>query len=226
MARSVTLVTGPPCAGKTTYVAARVQPGDIVLDQDVIGAAAMRAGLARVAAMTTGTAWVIRCAPGPTTRAALARQIGATDVVLLRPDDAELFGRAARRQYPRRHIQAVRDWIAREAADRWPSRRARQPRQATPAAPRSKHRVGRPYRRARQQMFALHGSTCHLCGHEGARTADHLVPVAVDSTQPVDPHGMRPAHGSGNPCPTCRRHCNQERGTKPLGATFKPALRW
>jgi len=96
--------------------------------------------------------------------------------------------------------------------------------------PRSRHRTGRPYRRARAEMFAIYGDTCHLCGHPGARTADHLVPVALDADQPIDPHDMRPAHGSGgthpNPCPTCRRHCNQERGTKAVDALFKPAIQW
>lgn len=96
--------------------------------------------------------------------------------------------------------------------------------------PRSRHRVGRPYRRAREQMFKLYGHTCHLCGHGGAHTADHLVPVSVDGDQPIDPHDMRPAHGSGgqrpNPCPTCGRNCNQERGAKPLASMFRPVLEW
>lgn len=35
----VTLVTGPPCSGKTTYVAQHRQPGDIVLDYDAIAQA-------------------------------------------------------------------------------------------------------------------------------------------------------------------------------------------
>ena len=68
--RRVILVAGPPCSGKTTYVTQRAKPGDLVLDQDAIGAAAMRQGLAKVAAMTDGTAWVIRCSPGPTQRQA------------------------------------------------------------------------------------------------------------------------------------------------------------
>ena len=76
MARVVYLVAGPPCAGKSTYVRHRARPGDLVLDQDVIGARAMAAGMRRVAAMTDGTAWVIRCAPGPTRRAELAAELG------------------------------------------------------------------------------------------------------------------------------------------------------
>lgn len=68
-------------------------------------------------------------------------------------------------------------------------------------------------------MFAMYGDLCHLCGHHGARQADHLTPVSVDPDQPIDPRLMRPAHGGGsvergldNPCPTCGRRCNQERG--------------
>ncbi len=80
-------------------------------------------------------------------------------------------------------------------------------------------------------MFAIYGDLCHICGHDGAHTADHLTPVSTEPDQPVDPHDMRPAHGTRgaappNPCPTCGRLCNQERGTKPLSALFKPALEW
>lgn len=97
--------------------------------------------------------------------------------------------------------------------------------------PRSRHRTGRPYRRAREQMFAIYGHTCHLCGHDGAHTADHLTPVSLDPEQPISPHDMRPAHGTRggqppNPCPTCGRLCNQERGAGPVDAVFTPALTW
>lgn len=75
-------------------------------------------------------------------------------------------------------------------------------------------------------MFALYGTVCHLCGHDGATEADHLTPVSVDPGQPVDPHAMRPAHGSSAPCPTCGRACNQARGTRETGAWFAPAVDW
>lgn len=35
----LTVVTGPPCSGKTTYVRERAQPGDIVIDFDVLAEA-------------------------------------------------------------------------------------------------------------------------------------------------------------------------------------------
>jgi 5-methylcytosine-specific restriction endonuclease McrA len=62
-------------------------------------------------------------------------------------------------------------------------------------------------------MFAIYGRTCWLCGHDGSTDADHLVPISVDSAQPVDPQGMRPAHGVRG-CPTCGVKCNQVKGNK------------
>lgn len=98
--------------------------------------------------------------------------------------------------------------------------------------PRSRHRAGRPYLRARAQMFAIYGHVCWICGHGGAGEADHLIAIAIDSDQPIDPHAMRPSHGSNYPCPVCKgragkpRCCNQERGTKPVTSMFRPALDW
>jgi hypothetical protein len=90
---------------------------------------------------------------------------------------------------------------------------------------RLQHRKGRPYRTARRQMFELYGDTCIHCGHPGSTDADHLIPISVDSEQPVDPHGMRPAHGVRG-CPVCQRKCNQERGTRPVSSMFRPTLDW
>lgn len=90
----------------------------------------------------------------------------------------------------------------------------------------TRHRVGRPYRRARQQMFALYGTVCHLCGHDGAGEADHLEAVALDPGQPLDPHTMRPAHGTSSPCPTCGRCCNQAKGTKTTLPIVRTTRAW
>lgn len=90
--------------------------------------------------------------------------------------------------------------------------------------PRSRHRVGRPYRTARTQMFAIYGDTCWWCGHGGATEADHLIPISMWADQPIDPHAMRPIHGvngnQGKGCVVCTRNCNQERGN----STTKPQL--
>lgn len=162
--RRVTLVCGPPCAGKSTYVAQHAKPGDVILDQDVIGARTMRQGLARVAAMTDGTAWVIRCSPGPSQRDALARQIHATDVILLRPSEPELIARAAHRPNPRRHIQAVRDWLQREAEDRGRKTRGAS---RTPRASRTTTEQGYGWEHQKARRAALlrlrDGDPCSRC---------------------------------------------------------------
>jgi hypothetical protein len=79
-------------------------------------------------------------------------------------------------------------------------------------------------------MFAIYGHTCHLCGHGGATDADHLTPISKWSTQPIDPHLMRPAHGIRG-CPHCplvagkTRKCNQSKGAR-IQQPFHPALTW
>ena len=116
MTRHVTVVCGPPCAGKTTWVAEHAQPGDTVLDIDTI--AKLRGSdrehqhegrfyrLAqtefdalcdRIAADPTRSAWVIRSAPEPAKRRALADRCGATRVVVLLPGRGELHARALAR---------------------------------------------------------------------------------------------------------------------------------
>ena len=42
---SITLVTGPPCVGKSTHVQANAQPGDIVIDLDAIALALSAPGV-------------------------------------------------------------------------------------------------------------------------------------------------------------------------------------
>jgi hypothetical protein len=75
-------------------------------------------------------------------------------------------------------------------------------------------RTGGAYRTARERMFALYGDVCHICGHAGADSADHLIPLAADPRQLTDATLMRPAHH--NACPTCGVRCNGKRGAKPM----------
>lgn len=48
--------------------------------------------------------------------------------------------------------------------------------------------------------LATYGTTCHLCGRDGARTADHVTPRSKGGTNTLD--NLRPAHG----------RCNSSRG--------------
>jgi len=93
-------------------------------------------------------------------------------------------------------------------------------------------RSGRPgmkdrtYLRNKAKVLA-ESDICHLCGHAGARTADHIIskkrwPPGVPGFDDVA--NLAPAHGTMgrdavNPCPMGCGNCNQRRGTKPLVAT-------
>lgn len=70
---------------------------------------------------------------------------------------------------------------------------------------------------------------CHLCGHGGARTSDHIItakdwPRGLDGRHLPgldDPANLAPAHGTIgnqalNPCPYGCGVCNQRRGGRPL----------
>lgn len=87
------------------------------------------------------------------------------------------------------------------------------------------HRKSYRYRQARAEMFRIYGATCHLCGHEGADTADHLEPISLNPTQPIDPHLMRPAHGVDG-CPTCGLACNPARGNRAPAAKVRCSRDW
>ncbi len=103
---------------------------------------------------------------------------------------------------------------------------------AVPRKIQIRHRNSSRFRRAREQMFMMYGTVCHICGHDGAGEADHLTPLNLDPDQPVDPHAMRPAHGSSAPCPVCvgstgtPRKCNQERGQGPVSAPLRTSREW
>lgn len=132
MSREVVLVTGPPCAGKTTFVRTHAGPDDAVLDFDDIarglgsgqrwthgqayrdGAnAVMWDRMAAVRGMTEGRAWVIRCLPEAGERLLVARWLNADRVVMLLPGQDVLLARAQQR--PRRidTMRGVRSWLAR-----------------------------------------------------------------------------------------------------------------
>lgn len=112
MTRKVTLVCGPPCAGKTTWIAAHAQPGDTVLDIDVLAklcgsdrghnhdgkfyraAQVEFDALCDVVKASDRPAWVIRSAPEAAKRRAWADRCGATRTVVLLPPRGVLYARA------------------------------------------------------------------------------------------------------------------------------------
>ncbi|MFW9180579.1 HNH endonuclease [Corynebacterium striatum] len=55
-----------------------------------------------------------------------------------------------------------------------------------------------------QATLATYGTRCHLCGRDGADSADHVVPRSLGG--PDELANLRPAH----------RSCNFRRGNLPL----------
>jgi len=125
---TITLVCGPPCAGKTTYVEQHAQPDDLVVDLDHL---AQLLGSPRshghprpirhraeawllelcdeVAAGMHPSAWIVRTLPDPAQRAEWAAWLNAQVVVLDAPDDV-LIDRAQQRPWPGATIDAIRWW--------------------------------------------------------------------------------------------------------------------
>lgn len=92
----------------------------------------------------------------------------------------------------------------------------------------------RRYRRNRQTVLD-ESEICGICHHYGAKSTDHIIAQKLwiklhGSLKGYDDvENLQPAHGTMgnralNPCPVCRRLCNQSRGAKPL--TMPHSRRW
>jgi hypothetical protein len=132
-------VAGPPCSGKTTYVAEHASPSALVIDWDAIAQrlgsphshhhppsmfasidAEYRALLAQVP--YAEEAWIIRSLGSPTERAEWAERYDA-EVLVLRPDIDTLTARALDRPDPDRTVRDVHRWFAEDEGSPLPRRR-------------------------------------------------------------------------------------------------------
>jgi hypothetical protein len=218
----LTVVTGPPCSGKSTYAKERHQPGEILIDFDTLARAlgsptphdhpdpvrwvtiaARRAAInsAIIQHQRGATVWIVhtRISPQELKR---YHEAGA-EIVTLDVDRAELHARADRER-PGRWHQLIDEWRP-EAPD--PVKRP----PWTPDPETRRGRWGRPWRRVRAQVLAA-STVCWVCGHDGSDSVDHITPLALGGAA-LDPANLAPAHHK--PCTTCGRRCNTARGTRP-----------
>lgn len=67
-------------------------------------------------------------------------------------------------------------------------------------------------RQERNRRILAASDVCHICGHGGADSVDHVVALARGGSD-TDPANLRPAHHDV-PCPTCGERCNRVKADK------------
>lgn len=217
MSRQVTLVVGPPLAGKSTWVAERARPGDTVVDWDALAVEAgsprdhdhereYRAAASRMRTQLEqhiadiqfdGVAWVIRTLPFPEDRPEVVARLGATDVVVLDPGMDVCLERAREAgRHPDIDAVIVK-WYALKAGARCYVRTPRggQPRARDP-------RSTEVWKAARRQVLKT-ATTCAICGgrlrfdlrkpHPKSPSVDHIIPIALGGA-PYDAANLQAVH--------------------------------
>lgn len=218
---SITLVCGPPCAGKTTYALEHAGPDTVIVDHDLIAQQLgstrthnheqhLREGAERQVsrmiealelAVHTGAepdAIVVRTLGNPAKRQALADRLRAS-VVLLTPDRPTLEQRAAQRPDPAETLQAIDAWHTQPGL----------PTTKQAGATKGDPRQTRAWRKLRDQVVREE-PTCWLqlpgiCT-AASTTADHVQPVKARPDLALVRSNLR---GACEPC-------NRARGNTPV----------
>jgi 5-methylcytosine-specific restriction endonuclease McrA len=219
----LTVITGPPCSGKSTEARRRHKPGGILIDYDAL---AQALGSPKPHDHPDPVRWVTIAARRAAIAAAIRQHHQGAHVVIVqtrisREDmdrylqacaelvtltvDTETLHDRATAERPERWHQLIDAWTP----EPLPTGRPRAKTQDPWDDPRYRRgRQGRPWRRARAQVLAR-SRLCWICGHDASDSVDHVTPLSAGGA-PLDPDNLRPAHHQ--PCPTCGRRCNQARG--------------
>lgn len=224
----VTVVTGPPAAGKTTHVRQHMQPGDVIIDFDHLANAlsgqdvenhdhaahiASIAKAARQAAIDTAikqdcTVWLIHAIPGEKKRAEYRRR--GAKVITIDPGKDVVMKR----------IKAERPPRMAKAAGRWYQKQ--QPRKLAGTTERG---YGWRHQQQRQRLMRAHkdGTPCSHCGkpmyRDPAKNFDGA-PLEAQHADPLANHADKLSAPLASEL--MHRFCNRSlgdgsRGSAPVG---------
>lgn len=116
----IRLVTGPPGAGKTTYVKSHAKPADAIIDLDLLRdfaggdatiAARIRAAMEKQMGKSARDVWVVRTLIDPRDREHFIRRHNVAEVIEVRASRETLVERARLRNSPPDVYSAIDKWL-------------------------------------------------------------------------------------------------------------------
>lgn len=191
---NVTVVTGPPAAGKTTHVRQHAQPGDVIIDFDHLANAlsgqdadnhdhpahiqtvtkAARQAALHAAINTSARIWLIHATPSPKQQANYTAR--GAEIITIDPGKDTVMKRI-KAERPERMAKAAGQWYAN---------------QAKPARKKTRQERGYDRRHEKQRERLMHqlkdGSPCPHCGkpmyRDPARNFDGA-PLEANHSDPL-----------------------------------------
>lgn len=190
---NVTVVTGPPAAGKTTHVRQHAQPGDVIIDYDLIANAlsgqdadnhehpahiqtvtkAARQAALDAAIKTSARTWLIHATPSPKQQADYTAR--GANIITIDPGKDVVMKR----------IKAERPERMAKAAGQWYANQGKQGKRAKSTTERG---YGWQHQKQRERLLRAHkdGTPCSHCGKPMYRDPDRNFDGAPLEAQHAD----------------------------------------